>query len=77
VFNLGTKETAYELQKPFSDDLGRIISLTVTLNSKFIIAGSGAGSIKIFDFHTKQELHHFQKAHAGQQISLHSHSSVI
>ena len=36
---------------------------TIALTYRFVISGSRDKSIKVFDLHTKQQVHHFQNAH--------------
>ena len=38
-------------------------SVAITSENRFIISGSSDHSIKVFDLHTKQEVHHFQNVH--------------
>jgi len=40
-------------------------SLFVTPDDRFIVSGSHDKSLKVFDLHTKQEVHHFKNAHQG------------
>lgn len=49
--------------------IGSITSVAISSDNKFIISGSHDRSIKIFDFHTKEEIHHFQKVHLHKRIS--------
>jgi len=51
---------------PFLDG---ITSVAVTSDSKYIISGSYDKSIKVFDLQTKQQVHHFENAHEGTEIS--------
>jgi len=37
----------------------------LTSDDKYVITGSADKSIKIIDFETKQEVHHFVDAHQG------------
>ena len=39
--------------------------MALTNNNKYIISGSSDKSIKIFDLHTKLQLHQFVDAHSG------------
>lgn len=53
-----------------------IASLVISADSKFIVSASQDKSIKVFDMHTKQQLHHFQDAHTGN-ISLNKPSLIL
>ncbi len=44
--------------------------MAVTSDDKYIISGSSDKSIKIFDFETKQQVHHFQEAHKAPICSM-------
>lgn len=37
----------------------------MTSDSRYIVSGSKDGSIKVFDFETKEEVHHFKDVHKG------------
>lgn len=47
-----------------------ILSVAVTSDDQFLISASRDKSIKVFDIHTKQEVHHFQNAHKGKIVSI-------
>jgi len=42
-----------------------IRSVAVTADSQYIFTASSDNTIKMFDFETKQEIHHFKDAHLG------------
>jgi len=42
------------------NSLGKISSLIVTSDNKYIVSGSDDFTIKIFDLETKQQIHHLQ-----------------
>jgi len=44
--------------------------VAVTSDSKYIISASWDKSIKVFDWSTKQEIHHFENIHKGKFIEL-------
>jgi len=46
-----------------------ILSVAVNSDDQFLISASRDKSIKVFDLHTKQEIHHFQNAHKGKIVS--------
>ena len=47
-----------------------IMSVTVSKDSKLIVSGSADKSIKVFDIHSKQQVHHFVDAHSGTSSTL-------
>ena len=54
-----------------------IRSVALSADGKFIVSGSDDKSIKMFDVHTKQQLHHFSEAHSGTihlSLCMHTHS---
>jgi len=48
--------------------LGKITSVAITSDDKYVICGSTDESIKVFDLRTKQQVHHFENAHNGMEI---------
>ena len=42
-----------------------ITSVAISTDGRFIVSGSEDNSIKVFDMHTKQQLHHFSDAHSS------------
>jgi len=76
VFDFHTKQQVHHFQPaPGEKDAPQsvvhhegILSVAVTSDSRFIISGSGGGSLKVFDLSTKQQVHRLQKAHEGQFI---------
>lgn len=49
-----------------SYSLEYISSVVLTSDCKYIISGCWGRSIKMFDFETKEEIHHFYNAHEGK-----------
>ncbi len=47
-----------------------ITSVAVTPDNKYLISGSRDRSLKIFDFDTKQQVHHLEKANEGKSIHI-------
>ena len=43
--------------------LGAINSVAVSADGRYIVSGSEDKSVKVFDMHTKEEVHHFVHAH--------------
>jgi len=79
IFDFHTKEEvhnfrdAHESKSPSQQyiiSLDSINTLAVTSDSKYIISGSRDGSIKVFDFETKREVHHFQEAHESKLLDI-------
>ena len=59
-----------------SSSIGKVYSVVVSRNNRYVISGSEDKSIKVFDLQTKQQLHHIADAHTGIIIpSLLRHSS--
>lgn len=46
---------------------GGVKCVALTSDDKYLITGSADQSIKIFDFETNQEVHHFIDAHQSTQ----------
>ncbi len=75
IFDFHTREQVHHFQNVhestfisqqyliFQDSINR---LTVTPDNKYIISGSRDGSIKVFDFEARREVHHFQEAHESK-----------
>ena len=45
-------------------------SVEVSDDNKYVVSGSKDKSIKVFDFATKQEVHHFTNAHESRPSPL-------
>jgi len=43
-----------------------VLSVTFSLDSKYIISGSDDRSVKVFDLQSKKERRHYQNLHAGR-----------
>jgi len=50
------------LFKVFIDDVSQVL---FSPDGRYIFSASGEGSIKIFDFESKQEIYHFEDVHEG------------
>jgi len=63
-------ESTFLCRKSFtkSNDKDSINRLTITPDDKYIVSGSRDGSIKVFDFEARREVHHFQEAHESKLL---------
>jgi WD40 repeat protein len=50
--------------------LDGVTSLVVTSDNRFVISASYDKSLKIFDLHTKQQVHHFENIHEERILSV-------
>lgn len=77
VFDFHTKQEVYHFQNAHESKsifigllipcyLVEVSSVAVTSDNRFIVSGSRDNSIKIFDLHAKQEVHHIQNAHKSK-----------
>jgi len=51
----------------FNLRLDWVLSVGITGDNKYIITASWNRSIKVFDFETKQLLHHYKDSHPGRK----------
>lgn len=79
IFDLGEKKEVHNFENAHQGDifnainidlgLEDIMTVAMTPDGKYIVSGSLDNTIKIFDFETKQEVHHFKEAHEGNYLS--------
>ena len=75
VFDMHTKQQLYHFSDAHSSTIyislfchfiiGTVTSVAISADGRFIVSGSYDKSIKVFDMHTKEQLHHFSDAHSS------------
>ena len=75
VFDMYTKQQLHHFLDAHSSTIyislfchiliGTVTSVAISADGRFIVSGSYDKSIKVFDMHTKEQLHHFSDAHSG------------
>ena len=88
VFNMQTKEQLHHFSKAHSGTsslslvctltshlIDWILSVAISADGRFIVSGSRDKSMKVFDMHTKEQVHHFSNAHSStiSPFCMHTH----